>query len=82
MNLCFVFLNCCRREVVTIRRSALLRGANTATFFVATRVMLFASFIVYVLMGKPLDAETVFVIMSLFNSIRIPVTSSFPQVSD
>lgn len=67
------------KEVRTIRSSSILKGINTATFFVATRIMLFASFITYVLIGNHLTAETVFVVMSLFNAIRIPVTNSFPQ---
>ena len=69
-----------RNEMDSILSSFLLEGINGAMFFVATRTMLFASFVTYVLLGNPLEAETVFVIMSLFNSIRIPVTSSFPNV--
>lgn len=57
----------------------MLKGTNLAIFFVATRVMLFASFMVHIFIGGSLDAETVFVTMSLFNAIRIPVTNQFPQ---
>ena len=42
-------------------------------------MMLFASFIVYIFIGGRLDAETVFVTMSLFNALKSPVTKHLPQ---
>lgn len=65
-------------EIKTIKRSSLLRAINGALYFVATRLMLFASFIIHIVLGGKLDAETVFVTMSLFNNMRVPVTNQFP----
>lgn len=64
---------------MSIKLSSILSGINSATFFVATRIMLFASFVTQVLIGGPMDAETVFVTMSLFNTLRNPVTNQLPQ---
>lgn len=54
-------------------------GCNLALYFVTVRIMLFASFLVHIYNGGRLDAETVFVCMSLFNTIRIPVTNNLPR---
>lgn len=67
------------REVQMMKWSCLLKGTNSALFFVATRIMLFASFMVYIFIGGQLRAEIVFVTMSLFNAIRLPVTQQFPN---
>lgn len=42
-------------------------------------MMLFASFMVHIFIGGNLSAETVFVTMSLFNTLRLPVTNHFPN---
>ena len=68
-----------KREIHMMKWSALLKGTNSALFFVATRIMLFASFMVYIFLGGALTAETVFVTMSLFNALRLPVTNQFPN---
>ena len=68
-----------QREIHMMKWSCTLKGINSALFFVATRIMLYASFVVYIFMGQPLTAETVFVSMALFNAIRLPVTNQFPN---
>lgn len=62
-----------------LKWSALLEGMNWSIALTSTRVMLFASFIVHVFIGGHLDAETVFVTLSLFNVIAHPLTSELPH---
>lgn len=66
-------------EIRMMKWSAALKSTNSALFFVACRIMLFASLIVFILQGGALTAETVFVTMALFNALRIPVTNQFPN---
>src|SRR5205814_335559 len=65
-------------EIRSLRRTCNLRGINT-TLFIATRIMLFAAFITFVLMGNNLTPEQVFVVMALYDALRIPVTTFFPS---
>lgn len=67
-----------KEEINTIKWSSFLRANNQTIFFVSAHAMLFASFVTFVLMGGDLNAETVFVTMSLFNVLREPVTYNFP----
>lgn len=62
-----------------LKWSALLEGMNWSIALTSTRVMLFASFIVHVFIGGHLDAETVFVTLSLFNTISHPLTGELPH---
>ena len=66
-------------EMSKIRWTSLLRGINLGLYFVSTRAMLFATLVLYVCLGNQLTAEKVFVVMSLFNGLRIPVTFDFPM---
>ncbi|CAG2163514.1 unnamed protein product [Oppiella nova] len=68
-----------KKEMAKIRGSTLLRALNISISIIAARVILFAIFIVYVLLGGQLKAETVFVTMSIFNTIRNTMTWFFPQ---
>lgn len=66
-------------EIQLMKWTSLLKGTNSALFFVACRIMLFATFMVHLYRGGDLTADTVFVTMSLFNAIRLPVTNQFPN---
>ena len=66
-------------EINLMKWTSLLKGTNSALFFVACRIMLFATFMVHLYKGKDLTADAVFVTMSLFNAIRLPVTNQFPN---
>ncbi|CAG2179010.1 unnamed protein product, partial [Oppiella nova] len=68
-----------KSEVGRIQRSCLLKAINLSLFFVASRVILFAAFITYVLTGNLLTAKAVFVTMALFNTLRITLTLLFPN---
>lgn len=66
-------------EIVFLRQTYILKGINNALFFVATRTMLFTSYLIRVLQGFPLEPFTTFVTMALYDSIRLPVTGFFAQ---
>lgn len=44
-----------------------------------SRIILFACFVVFVLFGGTLTAEMAFVLMALFNTLRLLLTYMFPQ---
>ncbi|KAI1282604.1 ATP-binding cassette sub-family C member 4 [Halotydeus destructor] len=67
-----------RAEVSAIRRKAYLCGVNEAIDFCGTRLILFFTLATHVLAGSKLDPETVFVTMSMFNSLSISVTYILP----
>lgn len=67
------------QEIRQMRKTYFLEGINSAVFFVAAKIILFACFVSYVLEGKTLTPEVVFVTMSMYNAIRVPVTRIFPN---
>lgn len=67
------------QEIAAMRKTYFLEGVNSAVFFVATKVMLFACFVTFILDGGTLTPEVVFVTMSMYNAIRVPVTRIFPN---
>ncbi len=63
-----------------IRKSSYLKAINLATFFVASRFILFVCFTFYVtVLGKSLTSEAVFVCMAMFNTLRLNMTLLFPN---
>ncbi|KAI1289206.1 ATP-binding cassette sub-family C member 4 [Halotydeus destructor] len=67
-----------RAEMSKIRKKAYLSGVNEAINFCGTRLILFFTLATHVLAGGKLDAETVFVTMSLFNLLTISVVVYLP----
>ena len=67
------------QEINQIRKTCFLQAINASVFFVSSRLIQFACFICYVLLGNTLTPNSVFVCMSLFNTIRINLTLLFPQ---
>ncbi|KAI1289994.1 ATP-binding cassette sub-family C member 4 [Halotydeus destructor] len=67
-----------RKEVAKLRNKAYLLGINMAFNFCGTKVILFATLVTHVLLGGRLDAETVFVVMSLFDTLSYSVTGCLP----
>lgn len=59
--------------------SSYLRGLNMASFFAASKIIVFITFTVYVLLGNTISASRVFVAVSLYGAIKITVTLFFPQ---
>lgn len=62
-----------------VMKSSYLRGLNLASFFVASKITVFMTFMAYVLLGKPISASKVFVAVSLYGAVRLTVTLFFPS---
>ncbi|CAJ1086991.1 LOW QUALITY PROTEIN: multidrug resistance-associated protein 4-like [Xyrichtys novacula] len=67
-----------RKEISQILKSSYLRGLNMATFFASSKVIVFSTFTVYVLLGNTITASVVFVTVSLYGTIKLTVTLFFP----
>lgn len=67
-----------RMEISKIMKSSYLRGLNMASFFVASKIIIFVTICVYVLMGNKLSASRVFMAMSLYGAVRLTITLFFP----
>ncbi|XP_035867120.1 multidrug resistance-associated protein 4 [Phyllostomus discolor] len=67
-----------RKEISKILRSSYLRGMNLASFFVASKVIVFMTFTVYVLLGNVITASRVFVAVALYGAVQLTVTLFFP----
>ncbi|KAB0372736.1 hypothetical protein FD755_015489 [Muntiacus reevesi] len=68
-----------RKEISKILRSSYLRGMNLASFFVASKIIVFVTFTTYVLLGNVITASRVFVAVSLYGAVRLTVTLFFPS---
>ncbi|XP_029460595.1 multidrug resistance-associated protein 4 [Rhinatrema bivittatum] len=68
-----------RKEISMILRSSYLRGINLASFFVASKIIVFVTFTTYVLLGNVITASRVFVAVSLYGAVRLTVTLFFPS---
>lgn len=60
-------------------KSSYLRGLNMASFFCASKVIVFITFTLYVLLGNTISASRVFVTVSLYSAVRLTVTLFFPN---
>lgn len=56
MKNCFVID---RKEVNVIRRTAYFRALNMSLFYISSKLIIFLTFVVYVLTGNALSAEKV-----------------------
>ncbi|CAJ1086990.1 multidrug resistance-associated protein 4 [Xyrichtys novacula] len=68
-----------RKEISKIMKSSYLRGLNMASFFCASKIIVFVTFTLYVLLGNPISASRVFVTVSLYTAVRLTVTLFFPS---
>ncbi|KAL7370299.1 hypothetical protein ABVT39_025137 [Epinephelus coioides] len=68
-----------RKEISKIMKSSYLRGLNMASFFCASKIILFVTFTLYVLLGNTITASRVFVTVSLYTAVRLTVTLFFPS---
>ncbi|OCT92610.1 hypothetical protein XELAEV_18015666mg [Xenopus laevis] len=73
------FFTSLRKEINKVLRSSYLRGLNLASFFVASKIILFVTFTTYVLLGNVISASRVFVAVSLYSAVRLTVTLFFPS---
>ncbi|XP_060681943.1 multidrug resistance-associated protein 4 isoform X2 [Hemiscyllium ocellatum] len=67
-----------KKEIAKVLRSSYLRALNMASFFIASKMILFFTFLVYVLLGNTITASRVFVTVSLYSAVRLTVTLFFP----
>ncbi|CAG2107286.1 unnamed protein product, partial [Medioppia subpectinata] len=67
-----------KQEVSCIQKSCFLKAINMSLYSMATKLILFTSFITLVLTGDVLTAKAVFVSMMLFNYVRVNMTWFFP----
>ncbi|OWK62881.1 Multidrug resistance-associated protein 4 [Lonchura striata] len=67
-----------RKEIAMVMKSSYLRGLNLASFFVASKITVFMTFMAYVLLGNVISASRVFVAVSLYGAVRLTVTLFFP----
>lgn len=49
-----------------------------ASFFASSKIIVFATFTVHVLLGNPITASSVFVTVSLYGTVKLTVTLFFP----
>ncbi|KAG7502089.1 multidrug resistance-associated protein 4 isoform X1 [Solea senegalensis] len=67
-----------RMEIGKIMKSSYLRGLNMASFFVASKIIIFLTVCVYVLMGNVLTSSRVFMTIALYGAVRLTITLFFP----
>ncbi|MGH0118924.1 UNVERIFIED_CONTAM: hypothetical protein FKN15_054918 [Acipenser sinensis] len=67
------------KEISKVKKSSYLRGMNMASFFVASKIILFITFTTFVLLGNPISASKVFVTVSLYSAVKLTVTLFFPS---
>ena len=65
-------------EISKIMKSSYLRGLNMASFFVASKIIIFNTVCVYVLTGNTLSSSRVFMAVSLYGAVRLTITLFFP----
>ncbi|XP_077957966.1 ATP-binding cassette sub-family C member 4-like isoform X1 [Gasterosteus aculeatus] len=68
-----------RKEISMILKSSYLRGVNMVSFFCSSKIILFVTFTLYVLLGNTITASRVFATVSLYSAVRITVTLFFPS---
>lgn len=67
------------KEISKVMKSSYLRGLNMASFFCASKIIVFVTFTLYVLLGNTISASRVFVTVSLYSAVRLTVTLFFPN---
>ncbi|RWS05738.1 multidrug resistance-associated protein 4-like protein, partial [Dinothrombium tinctorium] len=72
-------LNKFRSEVKQMKNSYAVRMVNFVTAELATKILVFFTLLVHLLLGNQLNAEITFVTLALFNVIRYPVTFHAPN---
>ncbi|XP_063733833.1 ATP-binding cassette sub-family C member 4-like isoform X2 [Eleginops maclovinus] len=68
-----------RKEIRQILKSSYLRGLNMASFFASSKIIVFVTFTVYVLLGNTINARSVFVTVSLYGTIKLTISLFFPM---
>lgn len=69
----------CRREIDVIRATSYIRGVTMSFIMFTTRMSLFITVLVYVLLDNKITAEKVFMVTAYYNILRTTMTVFFPQ---
>jgi len=72
------FVSVERLEFERIMKASYARAISFSPFFYSGKIIVYFTFLTYILMGKKLTAEIVFVTISLYNSLRQAVVFRFP----
>ncbi|XP_047611778.1 ATP-binding cassette sub-family C member 4-like [Phacochoerus africanus] len=68
-----------RKEISKILTSSYLRGLNLALFFALSKIMIFVTFFANALLGNVITASQVFVVVTLFEALRLTGTLHLPM---
>ncbi|XP_057563438.1 ATP-binding cassette sub-family C member 4-like [Hippopotamus amphibius kiboko] len=68
-----------RKEISKILKISYLRGVNLASFFAVSKVMVFVTFITNELLGNMITASQMFVVVTLYEAVRLTGTLYFPM---
>uniref|UniRef100_A0A8W4FHJ8 Uncharacterized protein n=1 Tax=Sus scrofa TaxID=9823 RepID=A0A8W4FHJ8_PIG len=68
-----------RKEISKILTSSYLRGLNLASFFALSKIMIFVTFFANALLGNVITASQVFVVVTLFEALRLTGTLHLPM---
>lgn len=68
----------CRKEVRRILKSSYARVASIVPFFFSGKLIVYFTFLTYILCGNKLTSEVVFVAIGLYNPLRLTMTFFFP----
>ena len=68
-----------REEIANVMKSSMLQALNLASFFSASKVIIFITFAIYVQLGNTITASSVFVTVSLYSNTATTVTLYFPR---
>uniref|UniRef100_A0A8B9YLC7 Multidrug resistance-associated protein 4-like n=1 Tax=Bos mutus grunniens TaxID=30521 RepID=A0A8B9YLC7_BOSMU len=68
-----------RDEISKILKSSYLRGMNLAIFFAASKIMIFITFIIAVVLNNRITVSQVFLVVMLFETVRFTGTLYFPM---
>ncbi|KAB0372885.1 hypothetical protein FD755_015638 [Muntiacus reevesi] len=68
-----------RKEISKILKSSYLRGMYLTSFFAASKIMIFVTFITNEFLDNLITASQVFVVVTLFEALRFSSTLCFPM---
>jgi len=69
---------CFRQEVKRILKASYMRALMFTPIFTSSKAVAYFTFLTFVLLGNELNAEVVFVSMSLFGPVRFAMTFCIP----
>ena len=67
-----------RNEIDVVRRSCNYQSFDFSFYFSSSSLILLGTFAVFGLTGETLTAEKAFLAVSMFNTVRLNMTSCFP----